>query len=146
MKRASSSNPAAVEIVRRPGGGLGEPGPSGSPMPAAEARGLVLSTLHQLIDTLTQLSSAGQVVQASPNSGLPLLLAPDEVGKLLSLSRPKVCDMVRRGEIPSVRIGRSLRIPRDPLLAWIENQTSAASSSVIARLPTWALGDGSTER
>ena len=146
MTRASSTQRSALEIASRPGGGLGEPGPSGSPISAAEAGGLVISTLHKLIDTLTQLSNPGQLVQASPSSDLPLLLDPGEVAKLLSLSRRKVFDMVSRGEIPSLRIGRSLRIPRDPLLDWIEHRTTPVSSPAPARLPTWALGDGSHDR
>jgi excisionase family DNA binding protein len=125
---------------------VGEPGPSGSPISGTEARGLVVGTLHQLIDTLTQLSSCDQLVQVSTKSDLPLLLDPSEVAKLLSVSRPKVCAMVSRGEIPSVRIGRSLRIPRDPLIDWIEQHTTGASSLTAARLPAWALGDGSPER
>ena len=140
--------PVAQSVVSpgRRGGGLGESqGPSGSPMLAAEARLLVVTTLHQLIDTLTQLSNSGQVVQASPNSDLPLLLDPVEVGKLLSLSRPKVCDMVRSGQIPSVRIGRSVRIPRDLLIDWIQHTTSAVSSRTAVRLPSWARVDRSGE-
>lgn len=145
MKRASSPNPAAVEIFRRPGGGLGEPGPSGSPMPAAEARGLVLSTLHQLIDTLTQLSSSGSPGQQAASSGLPLLLDAAEAAKVLSLSRGKVCDLAARGEIPSIRVGRALRIPRDQLLGWIEHRASGASTRSAVRLPTWAHVDRSAE-
>jgi excisionase family DNA binding protein len=145
MKRASSTQRPALEVFTRPGGGLGEPGPSGSPTSAAETRDLVVRTLHQLIDTLAQLSNAGQLVQASPSSDLPLLVDPGEVAKLLSLSRPKVCDMVSRGEIPSVRIGRSLRIPRDPLLEWIDHRIRPVSSPAVLRLPTWAHGDRTAE-
>src|SRR5580704_830120 len=101
MKRASSTQRSALEVFSRPGGGLGEPGPSGSPISAAEARGLIVTTLHRLIDTLTELSNASSLIPASTSSDLPLLLDPVETAKLLSLSRQKVCDMANCGEIPS---------------------------------------------
>src|SRR3979490_2864865 len=109
MKRASSTQPGDLEAFNRPGGGLGEPGPSGSPTSAAEAPGLVVSTLHQLIYALTQFSSSSPRVQASTSSDLPLLLDPAEAARALSLSRAKICELANRGEIPALRVGRALR-------------------------------------
>ncbi len=145
MKRPSSIEPAGLEVFRRPGGGLGEPGPSGSPVSAAEARGLVVTTLHQLIDILTQLVSSSAPTPASASSDLPLLLDTAGAGRVLSLSRAKVCEMANRGEIPSIRVGRAVRIPRDPLIDWIEGRTDAASSTTTVRLPTWAHVNRSAE-
>ncbi len=146
MTRASSAQPAALQVFERPGGGLREPGPPGSPMSTAQSRADVIATLHQLIETLGELSSAGPTAQGpTPSQHLPLLLDATEAAKLLSLSRPKVCDMANRGEISSIRIGRSLRIPRDPLLAWIKQRPAAASDAARVRLPTWAYVDRSRE-
>ena len=126
---------------------MGEPGPSGSPMSAAEARALVVSTLHQLIDTLAQLSgSASPVPKASAFVDLPLLLDAGEAAKVMSLSRAKVCDLANRGDIPSIRVGRAVRIPRDSLIDWIEQRAGATSSRTAVRLPAWALVDRSAER
>lgn len=148
MKRASSSTqPAAFDVFSRPGGGLGEPGPSGSPKSASEARGLVVTTLHQLIDTLADdltFDLATQPTSPRPNS--PLLLDTSEAAKLLSLSTSKVCQMANHGEIPSVRVGRSLRIPRDRLVAWVNDRTAEPDSLIGRKLPAWSRGDRSCER
>lgn len=47
---------------------------------------------------------------------LPLVLTVDEVAKLLRFSRSKTYDAIRHGEIPHVRLGREIRIPRHALL------------------------------
>lgn len=147
MERAPSVQRATLDVPRLPGGGLGEPGPSGSPNSVANARVEVVTTLHQLINTLTELSSANPATKgASARSDLPLLLDTAEAAKLLSLSRAKVCDMASHGEIPSIRFGRSLRIPRDPLLAWIEKKSTSAKHPRPVPMPAWAQVDWSLER
>lgn len=40
-----------------------------------------------------------------------LLLRADDVAEMLQISRSGVYDLVKRGELPSVRIGGSVRIP-----------------------------------
>jgi excisionase family DNA binding protein len=45
-----------------------------------------------------------------------------ETARLLSISRAKVLDLAARGQIPSIRIGGSVRIPRDRLTAWIDDR------------------------
>ena len=52
----------------------------------------------------------------------PIMLRPAEVAALLSLSRSEVYRLIDRGEIPSVRIGRSRRVPR----RWVEQQAGVA--------------------
>ncbi len=51
-----------------------------------------------------------------------LLLTPAEVCKVLSIGRSRVYEMINQKEIPSVRIGRRIRIPRRPLEAWIREK------------------------
>ncbi len=51
-----------------------------------------------------------------------LLSAPAEVCKVLSIGRSRVYEMIYQNEIPSVRIGRSIRIPRQPLEVWIREK------------------------
>jgi excisionase family DNA binding protein len=53
----------------------------------------------------------------------PLLLKATEAGILLGLGRSKVFAMVAAGELPVIRIGRSVRIPRQALERWIRDQT-----------------------
>ncbi len=125
---------------------MGEPGPSGSPASYATARRDVVVTLHQVIDNLTELSNSIPDVRPLTDSReTPLLLDASEAAKLLSLSRSKVCSMAGRGEIPSIRIGRAMRIPRDPLLAWIQESTMAPSLEAGLGLPKWAYLDRSKE-
>ncbi|MBI2760050.1 MAG: helix-turn-helix domain-containing protein [Chloroflexi bacterium] len=49
-----------------------------------------------------------------------LLLRPVEVGDVLGVSRAMAYKLVRDGVVPSIRIGRSVRVPADRLRAWVE--------------------------
>jgi excisionase family DNA binding protein len=51
-----------------------------------------------------------------------LLLRPGEAAELLAISPRKLWELTNRGEIPSLRIGRSLRYWREALLRWVERQ------------------------
>ena len=50
------------------------------------------------------------------------LLKPIEVAELLGLSRSKVFEMLAAEELPVVRIGRVIRVPREQLDEWIEDR------------------------
>ena len=45
----------------------------------------------------------------------PPLLAPREVAVLLNVSRETVYRLIRTGQLPSVRVGGQLRVPRRTL-------------------------------
>jgi excisionase family DNA binding protein len=45
----------------------------------------------------------------------PTVLTVEEVAKALRVGRSTAYDAIRRGEIPSVRIGRRLLVPRHAL-------------------------------
>ncbi len=49
-----------------------------------------------------------------------LLLRPSEVAEALGVSRTKAYELIARGELPSVRVGHSLRVSADDLAAWIQ--------------------------
>ncbi len=57
----------------------------------------------------------------------PLLLKAEDVAKLLGLGRSKVFAMLAIGELPVIRIGRSVRVPRAALEDWIAERTQHAS-------------------
>ena len=57
----------------------------------------------------------------------PLLLKAGDVAKLLGLGRSKVFAMLAVGELPVIRIGRSVRVPRAALEDWIAEHTEHAS-------------------
>jgi excisionase family DNA binding protein len=147
VSRTPSTQRRDLEVLRRPGGDAGEPGPSGSPATQTNPTQQVVTTLHQLIDTLTELSKAPSPAAApTPAQSLPLLLDAVEAGKLLSVSRSKVLAMAGSGDIPSLRLGGSVRIPRDRLIEWIEERTKEPEWLRGRRLPAWARADRSVER
>lgn len=57
-----------------------------------------------------------------------LLLRPTEVGAALGLSRTVAYDIIRSGELPSVRIGRSLRVKRADLEAFVQRLGESVSA------------------
>ncbi len=53
----------------------------------------------------------------------PILTIP-EVARYLKMSKSKVYSLVAREEIPHLKIGRSVRIRRKDLQAWMEKQSN----------------------
>ena len=51
-----------------------------------------------------------------------LLLRPAEAAEAIGIGRSKVYELLASGELPSIRIGGSVRIPVAALQAWIERQ------------------------
>lgn len=51
-----------------------------------------------------------------------LLLRIPEAAELVGLGRSKIYELIREGEIPIIRIGRSLRIPAAELRLWVSRQ------------------------
>lgn len=52
----------------------------------------------------------------------PLLLRPKEAAAFLAISMRKLWELTNRGEVPSLRVGRSLRYSRPALRAWVDRQ------------------------
>lgn len=51
------------------------------------------------------------------------VLRVEDAMSVLGVSRWMVYEMIRRGELPVLRVGRLIRIPEDALDAWIAEQT-----------------------
>lgn len=51
--------------------------------------------------------------------GLPPVLTVEEAAKVLRVSRGSAYESVRAGGIPSIRIGRTIRVPRHALLSML---------------------------
>ena len=51
-----------------------------------------------------------------------LLLRPTEAAEAIGIGRSKVYELLSSGELPSIRIGGSVRVPVDALRAWIVRQ------------------------
>ena len=53
---------------------------------------------------------------------LPLTLTAPEVGEALGISRASAYELVRSKGFPSIRIGTRIIVPKDKLIAWINQQ------------------------
>ena len=51
-----------------------------------------------------------------------MLLRMREAAEALGVGRSTIYGLVRSGDLPSVRIGRSLRVPAAGLQAWVEGR------------------------
>lgn len=52
-----------------------------------------------------------------------MLLRPREVAQATGYSRSKTYELIAAGVIPSMRVGKCVRVPVDALRKWIEQQT-----------------------
>ena len=52
-----------------------------------------------------------------------LLLRAEEVARALGLGRSKVYELMATGNLPTVRIGRAVRVPADALRDWVAART-----------------------
>ena len=51
-----------------------------------------------------------------------LLLKPTEAAEVIGLGRSKTYELISKGLIPSVRIGKSVRVPVASLRNWVDEQ------------------------
>lgn len=51
-----------------------------------------------------------------------MALTPAEAAEALGVSRGAIYDLCRTPDFPVIRLGRSIRIPRDRLREWVNNQ------------------------
>lgn len=63
---------------------------------------------------------------ANGNGGAELLKV-SEVQAVLGVGRSTVYELIARHELPSLRIGRLVRVPRWALVAWIDNRTDGGT-------------------
>lgn len=60
------------------------------------------------------------------------LLKANEVQRILGVSRWTFYELVARRELPVLRLGRRVRVPRTALYRWIEARTTDGSGSEAA--------------
>jgi excisionase family DNA binding protein len=53
-----------------------------------------------------------------------LLLRPTEVAEAIGVSRSKAYELIASREIPSIKVGSSVRVPTEALRAWIAKQAA----------------------
>jgi excisionase family DNA binding protein len=64
---------------------------------------------------------------------VPLLMTPEQAGVTLSICRTKVYELLRRGELESVQIGASRRIPSAALSEYVQRLRRAAGDPVTTK-------------
>lgn len=52
----------------------------------------------------------------------PILPKAEQVCRIVNLGRSKVFELILTGQIPSISIGRSRRVLREDLMAWVVKQ------------------------
>jgi excisionase family DNA binding protein len=52
-----------------------------------------------------------------------ILGRPGEIAEMLGSSRSTVYALIAAGELPSIRLGKSIRVPLDRLHEWIEKKS-----------------------
>jgi excisionase family DNA binding protein len=58
-----------------------------------------------------------------------MLLTPAEAADYLSIGRSTTYRMIRSGELPSISIGRAVRVPVKALDEWVERQQAERGSN-----------------
>jgi prophage regulatory protein len=57
-----------------------------------------------------------------------LLLRPNEVAESLGISRSRAYELIAAGDIPSVRLGTSIRVSTEALREWVANQDAKTAA------------------
>lgn len=55
---------------------------------------------------------------------LPLMLSVPEVARVLNISRAGAYELVHSSGFPPLRIGARIVVPKEKLIAWIDENTS----------------------
>jgi excisionase family DNA binding protein len=67
-------------------------------------------------------SGARPMDQRTERVSEKLLLRPVEAAEAIGVSRSRAYELIGSGQIPSIRIGTSLRVPVEALREWIERE------------------------
>jgi excisionase family DNA binding protein len=65
--------------------------------------------------------------EPTPPSDEALLMRAEEVARTLGLSRSKIYQMMSGGALPTVRVGRAVRVPKAALRDWVAHHTNEAA-------------------
>ena len=58
------------------------------------------------------------------------LLTVPEAARLLRIGRNLAYDLIARHELPCVRLGRVIRVPRFALMQWLERESTGVTNDV----------------
>lgn len=121
MARKKSDRNREVRVVKDNRDGL-------PPDIAALAQLLGRVRARVILERADTTSPTGTTPPAQPEvPPTRLLLRIEEVAEALAVSRTTVYSLIRSGQLPSIRIGRSTRVSVDSLRAWIDLQEQRAT-------------------
>jgi excisionase family DNA binding protein len=92
---------------------------------AREDRGLGVGA--SVADGAGYANAAATAAPSRQRDGVAMLLTPREVEAELRLGRTRTYQLLRSGEIPSLRVGRAIRVPRAALERWISDRSTRVS-------------------
>ena len=55
---------------------------------------------------------------------LPITLCAEEVAQVLGISRANAYTLMHSENFPTIRIGKRMVVPKDKLIAWMEEQST----------------------
>jgi excisionase family DNA binding protein len=84
------------------------------------------ATTEASVSAGSKAPSAGS--PASSAGSLPEFLTVRDLKEYLQLSQSAAYTLIHRSDFPSCRFGSSIRIPREPFLAWVEANTRIPDS------------------
>lgn len=71
------------------------------------------------------------------------LIRVSEAAEILSLGRSKAYEMAASGELPTIKVGRSIRVPVEALDPWIHERVSAREKgATFGEVTPWEPGRG----
>lgn len=59
----------------------------------------------------------------------PFHLSVPQVAKILGISDAKAYQMARNGDLPTIKMGKSIRIPRSRFKEWLDKQSQGGTGS-----------------
>jgi excisionase family DNA binding protein len=74
------------------------------------------------------------VTPHTPIEDLPQFLTVEEWRTFMRLGRSSAYDLVRRGIVPVVRWGRTVRIPRQAVMECVNRESQAENSNAASRV------------
>jgi excisionase family DNA binding protein len=87
-----------------------------------DAIAAVIGETLLLLCRLVQASTMPNTTQAKKPEDPDRLLTVRETAALLSVRPPHVYELIRRGRLPAVRVGKYVRVKSGDLKAWLEDQ------------------------
>lgn len=66
------------------------------------------------------MQEVGRTIEKPKGGELPPVLTVPEVARLLRIGRAAAYELANRKDFPTIRVGRTIRIPREALFRWME--------------------------